>query len=329
MIAQRTIRWSILLLAIGAGLARAEDKPPVIEWSAKDQRGNDLKVPVADKPTVLVFARVDQPQSKEAFESVKSTLEQLPAQVIVIFSGETAGVQAKALADGGKYAWPVVTDPEFAASGKMDVHVWPTVLVVQSNGNQVAHLAGMPPTFSADLTNYLAFASGKLDGPTLQRRLTTREVVTDGDDQKAARHMQVARRLFDSGDVKAARTEVEADLKLQADNAELQVMLARILVSQNAPKDALDLLSRVKPDALPAWQTALVKTWALIALDKWDDAKLMAKEAIRLNPQPAEACYAAGLIASHEKDFAGASDFFRKAYEASPDGRKLLSTQKP
>jgi len=317
---------SLILFSMSA-VARADEKPPMVNWTATDLRGNEIKVPLADRPTVLVFARIDQPQSREAIESVRSAVEKSQVQVIVVVSGETAAAQGKALLADGKITWPIVADPEFAGSGKMSVHVWPTTLVIRANGQQVAHLAGMPPTFAADLSNYLEFAADKLDEPTLQRRLTTRETVTDGDDQKAARHLQVSHRLFDTGDVAAARTEVEAGLKLQPGNADLQVMMARVLVAQNQPKDALDVLTRIPADAVPAWQTALVKTRALIALEKWEDAKTAVADSIRLNPQPADAYYFAGLIYAHGKDWPAAAESFRKAYESGADGKKLLAVQ--
>ncbi|CAN5464764.1 hypothetical protein BH10PLA1_BH10PLA1_03270 [soil metagenome] len=322
----RILKSLVILLSIG-GLARADEKPPVVDWTVKDVRGTEIKVPAADRSTVLVFARIDQPQSAEALANVKIAVEKSNVQVIVIFSGETAAAQGKALQADGKYDWPVVADPDFAGSGKMSVHVWPTTLVIRANGQQVAHLAGMPPTFAADLSNYLEFAGGKLDEPTLQRRLTTRETVTDGDDQKAARHLQVANRLFEAGDVAGARSEIEAGLKLQPGNAGLQVLMARVLVALNQPKDALDLLTGVAADALPTWQTSLVKAWALVGLEKWDDAKAVIDDAIRLNPQPGEAYYLAGVIYTHEKDLPRAAEAFRKAYESGTDGKKLLAVQ--
>jgi thioredoxin-like negative regulator of GroEL len=284
-------------------------------------------VPAKDKPTVLLFARLDQPTSREAMEQVKAASDKLNADVVLIFSGEVASASAKTLAGEGKYAWPIVVDPNFDASGKMGIHVWPTALVVTPNGEQVAHLAGVPPTFPADLNNYLEFAGGRIDPAQLQARLTTRETVTDTDEQKAARHLQVARRLIDAADIKGAAAEIESGLKLQPGNPDLLVLRARVLTLQGKAKDALDVLAKIPANALPSWQTSLAKAWALVALDKWDDAKAIIADAIKLNPQPADASYLAGLIYTHDKDFAKATEFFKKAYESTGDGRKLLSAQ--
>ena len=52
-------------------------EPPAavrIEWSSKDTAGKDVKVPGADRPTVVRFAQADQAQSPEAMTQAKAVL---------------------------------------------------------------------------------------------------------------------------------------------------------------------------------------------------------------------------------------------------------------
>lgn len=319
---------SMALLVGGASVALAQDANlPDIRWTATDTRGAAIAVPAKDKPSVLVFARLDQQTSTEALEHVKAIADKISLNVLVILSGDSAAASARTFQESGKYPWPVVVDPKFETSGNMGVHVWPTVLVVKANGQQLAHLAGMPPTFAADLNNYMEFAGARIDEATLKQRLTTRETVTDTDEQKAARHLQVARRLLDAADVRGASSEIEAGVKLQPGNPNLLLLQARVLVLNKHHAEALQSLAKIPAGALPAWQTSEVKAWALVGLDKWADAKALVGEITRLNPLPADAYYLTGLIHQHDGDAVKAAEAFRKAYESGSDGRRLLAAQ--
>ena len=121
-----TIRSFVLGLAV-CGMAlppvgRAADPSPAINWTAKTAAGAEVKVPAADKPTVLLFIRAEQPQSHQALKQAATILEGKAAQVLVVLSGQEAAAQAKALADSAKSPWPMVADTDYAASGKMSVH---------------------------------------------------------------------------------------------------------------------------------------------------------------------------------------------------------------
>jgi hypothetical protein len=59
--------------------------------------------------------------------------------------------------------------------------VWPTVVIVNPKGVQVAHLPGLPVTFSNDVAAYLDFAAGKIDQAALDKQLNNREVVADSE----------------------------------------------------------------------------------------------------------------------------------------------------
>src|SRR3974390_2707086 len=176
----KTMIHFVCLMILGLPmLAVAADERPVINWTAKDVAGADVKVPV-DRVSVVAFIRPDQEQSKQAMKQIQTVLSDAnSAQIVIILSGPTASDNAKQIVTEQSKSWIVVPAPEFAASGKMGIHVWPTTLVVKSDGTQVAHLAGMPKSFTTDLRAYLDYATGKLDDSGLQKRMTTQEVVTD------------------------------------------------------------------------------------------------------------------------------------------------------
>src|SRR4029453_11299433 len=93
----------------------------------------------------------------------------------------------------------VVLDPDYAASGQMQIHVWPTTVLVNAAGEQVAHLGGISNVYGKELAAYLAFAGGTIDRAALTQRLATTQVVGDSSEQMAARHLEVAERLLEKG----------------------------------------------------------------------------------------------------------------------------------
>jgi tetratricopeptide (TPR) repeat protein len=308
-------------------MTRAADAPPTIDWNGKDIGGADVKVPV-DRTSIVAFVRGDQPQSKDALKQIQAAVTDAKmAQVLVILSGPTAVESAKAMQIDVPSAWRLVADAEFAASGKMNIHVWPTTLVVKSDGTQVAHLAGMPKSFSTDLKAYLDYAAGKLDDTALQKRLTTEDVITDSPAQIASRHLQIAQRLLEQGQIDQAESEINEGLKRVPNDPMLELTLARVMVMKNQPKLAIELLDKLPTSSTPAWQGSLIRGRALIALERWTDAKAVLPDALKLNPDPAEAHYLLGLCFQHDQDWPHATEQFRLAFEKSPGGSKLINKQ--
>jgi hypothetical protein len=313
----------MLVLSV-LGTRAEEIKKVSVNWSAPDLKGNTLTVPDKERVSILAFVRTDQPQSTDALQQIKSTEgENAKVQVIVIFSGDEAQNQAKDFAGDASYSWPIVADPDFKSSGQLGVHVWPTTLVVNTAGDQVAHLAGLPLTFAKDLSAYVQFASNQLDGIGLQQKLTTREVVVDDAQQIAARHLQVAQRLLDDGNIDQAKDELVRGLKAQPDNAALELMMVRALLMRSQCKPALDLLEKVPPNAAPAWQIAQLRGRAFIGLEKWDDAAKVLPDALTLNPHPDEPHYLLGVVYERQKEFAKAAAEYRKAFESTSGAANL------
>jgi tetratricopeptide (TPR) repeat protein len=90
----------------------------------------------------------------------------------------------------------------------------------------------------------------------------------------------------------------------------------RALLKQKRPDAALTAAGQLQ-NLVPSWQVELLRAEALIALQRWPDAKLAAAEALKLNPNPATAYYLRGQVYAHEKDWERAADAFRRAYEST------------
>jgi tetratricopeptide (TPR) repeat protein len=284
-----------------------------------------VSVPAAERASVVAFVRGGQPQSQELLKLLSPIAKDAPrdVQVIIVLGGDSAADQARLLADDRTNPpWPIVVDTQFAASGEFNVHVWPTTVIVDSAGAEVAHVAGLPQSGAADLQAYLDFATHKMDKAALNQRLTKHDVVADNAEQAAARHLQVARQLMDGRQLEDARAQVEQGLKLKPDEVALRLTLARIMLMQNQPREALGVLNATPSGAAPVWQVGTLRGRALIATERWDEAAKILTDCINLNPEPAEAHYLLGLVYQHNSDWPRAAECFRKAFEASPPGQR-------
>lgn len=327
------VRPLLVALAAAALLAqppRAEAAPPATsgapaakapakrEWSAAAVDGAKVAVPAADQVSVIACVRPNQAQSRTTLEQIRATLSTPGApraQVIVVVSGEQAGDAPKQLAELAR-GWPIVLDPDFAATGTFNVHVWPTTIVVRPDGVEAGHLGGVNGSFAADLQDYLAYASGAIDEAALKSRLAEHQFVVDGPSQRADRHATVAARLLESGHVDQAAATVEEGLKLRADDAKLQVLRCRVLLARKQSIEALAALDKIPANAAPAWQMAELRGRALVDLERWDEASGSLREALKLNPRPAEAHYLLGKVYEHAGEWEQASKSYRAAYEA-------------
>ena len=321
------ILGGVLVTGVGADPVPA---PVSVKWSAADTAGGKVAVPAADRPSVVLFVRGDQPQSKQAIRQAKAILKNYDAaQAVVVLSGQQNGRTPAQAAESLGWTGPVVLDSDYAASGTMAVHVWPTTVVVAASGVQVAHLPGISGTYSNELDAYLAFASGKINRDTLMQKLKASEVVGDTAEQMAARHLQVAGRLLEKGFLEEAQGELAEGLKRQPRNAPLQVALARVLIRKGAAQDikqAMEIDEKLDAASVPAWQRSLLKGEILVSRKQWDEALPAFQEALKLNPEPAEAQYELGRIYEQRGDMPHAAQAYKAAFEATPVGKGLAGT---
>ena len=315
----------MLAVAFGGQASLAQDADAnKVELSANDSAGKPVKIPLASKPTLLMFVRIDQPQSTEAVESTKDAVKDLPnTQVVVILSGKdiAEGAKKKFIADN---PWPVVLDEDYSILGQLHVRVWPTSIVVMPDGAELVRLTGMPTSYVRDLNSYLAFAAGKITADALKQRLSNSGVVADSAQQIAARHLLVSQRLLEKGLVEQAWKEAGEALKLEPKDPRLQQAMARVLLMMDKPVEALAVLDKLELATPANGETKTLRGRTLVALKQWADAKAALDAAVKLNPNPAEAHYFLGQVYQQLKQPDKAAEAFRMAFEATEAGRRVM-----
>jgi len=316
----------LLAAAIGGPASLAQDaNANKVELSATDSAGKAVKVPLASKPTLLMFVRIDQPQSAEAVEDVKDAVKDLPnAQVVVILSGKdiAEGAMKKFIAAS---PWPVVLDEDYSILGRLRVRVWPTGIVVMPDGAELVRLTGMPTSYVRDLNSYLSFAEGKITSDALKQRLTNSGVVADSAQQMAARHLLVSQRLLEKGLVDSAWKELNEAMKLEPKDPRLGQAMVHVLLMMDKPVEAVALLDKIEMATPANGETKTLRGRALVALKQWADAKAALDAAVKLNPNPAEAYYFLGLVYQQQKQPDKAAESFRMAFEATDTGRRVMA----
>jgi Tfp pilus assembly protein PilF len=327
-VVRRGLMAAAAVAVFGLVLVRAGAGIPSSGWSATDVAGVAVKVPSAERSSVLLFYRYGQGESDEATRQLKDLLggKDLRVQVVVVVSGPGSSDSARKLIAERKWDWPVVADTEYSACGQMSVHVWPTTLVVGKDGKLLGQVAGLPATFSRDIEAYVSFAGGKINADEVARRKEDHATVIDSDEQIVHRHIEVAQRLLDKGQAAQAEVELAEAMKHPVASSEVRLMAAEVcLLEGNAERaiellDSMDAAQRAK---VPEWRLAFLRARGLILQGKWEAAKAMLLDATRLSPDSADGHYLLGMVYQHEADWRRAAEAFRQGFEATAAGRRL------
>jgi len=292
-----------------------EREPIVVNWSARTVGGTEVQVPTAERPSVLLFLRADQAQSRQVVKMVSAAMPQIDqAQVVVVFSGPQAEEHANAFAGTKAVSWPILADPEYVLSKPLGVAVWPAMLVVQDDGVLVTHVGGAPLSLTVELKAYLDLATGKIDRETLNRRLAQRDLVGDGPVERATWHLQMGRILLAEGKTEEARAILADGLRFQPASVELRVELIRTLADLKQAEQGMSLLEQLPAGAMPTWERDLLRGRMLAALGQWDEARRLAVAVLKEKPDLGEAHYLMGMVYEHDRNWEKAAQEYRAAH---------------
>ncbi len=322
------IAWALLL---AARPALAQDAPATqparrLELTTQPAQGPKVQIPDPKRPTLLLLLRMEQPQSRKAVEQAKSVLADTSnVQVLVIVSGPEAADKLNEYAK--ELPWPVAGDRDYSLIGRINVHVWPTAVIAGKDGVEIARLRGLGQSFAAHLAAYLAYAGGAIDQATLQQKLAATAVVSDSAQQMARRHLNVAQRLLDKGLIEQAEQEIQRGLTLAAEDPHLLLFRARLLLLMNQPRQVLAIVDKIDAKAVSPGAIGTLRGAALLAMGETEKAATKLQEALKINPDPAEACYFLGLARQKLGQPDQAAAAFKAAFEAT-DAGKLVSQVK-
>jgi tetratricopeptide (TPR) repeat protein len=300
-------------MSMGAGLVttRAAD----VGWTGSAVNGAQVRIPAGDRPSVVLFYRAAQRQSDDALQQLMRSKPE-GVQTVVVTSGPQAADHARTLA-AQQPELAVVADPDYAISGRLDVHAWPTTVVINDKGDELAHIGGISKSYSLEVAAYSDYAAGRLDRAALEKRLGDRGVVADNAAQAAARHLQVAQKMLSRGKFEEAETEINAGLRLNPESAPLRLAQVRVLVQKGNAEEARKVLESVQPGSVAQYQLQLARGRVMLASGDASGAAEQFEQALKLNPDPAETYYELGLAHQKSNQWQQAAESFRKAFEAT------------
>jgi predicted CXXCH cytochrome family protein len=297
-------------------LPPVRSEPTLLHWTGVDVSGIEVEVPDLKRPTLLVLMRADQIREDQVLKAVAQVVpDEERAQVVVVLCGKEAAEQAQLLVAAKKVSWPVVPDADYDLSRRMGLHVWPTVVVVQSDGAQLTRMGGAPQSLATELSAWLDLAARKIDRATLDQRLAKQNPWEEEPARRAGRLLQMGQRLLNDNNPDAARRLLAEALRIQPDSTPVQAALIAALTQLNRPKEAADLLAKLAPNVLPPWQEALLRARVMIVTNKWDQAKVHLLESIKQNPDVAETHYLLAQYYERSKDFPKAAEEYRAAHD--------------
>jgi predicted CXXCH cytochrome family protein len=288
-------------------IARAQRRDDQsVHWIARDRDGETVTLPDPTRPTILLLVCTNADAGKLA-----ACASPKRAELVVLIACGVDAEKITALDDV-----PVIVDRDLAVADALDVHGWPTAVVLRPDGIEVARLSGDPQTLAWKLPPYVDLAAGIIDRAEVQKRLAT--TAPSEDPAKEARRMaRVAQAQVDQKDFAAALREAQEGLQLFPDSAELAAVRVESLLGLNQVSDAAAALATLHADQLPAPQYAILQSRLSIAQQQWSDARKTVEAALSVSPRDPRLHFLMGQICEHDQDWPAATAHYRNAGEQS------------
>jgi hypothetical protein len=128
-----------------------------------------VRVPDPDRATVILIVQGGQEESRMALTALTPP-PATDAQVVIIARGEVRGDEVQSR------PYLVLADPDGAMTAKLDVHGWPTALVIDKVGMELARVGGTAASLAVKLKAYTDSVAGRIDAATA-RQVATRPTV--------------------------------------------------------------------------------------------------------------------------------------------------------
>lgn len=285
--------------------------------------GKRLRIPRQDRPTVLVFTHAGHAQQEDLLKQLAAAVPNpLRAQVIVILGGDNLGDEAKRMSRATLPTFAIVADPSHELFDRLEVNVWPTIVVLRPNGTQAWRSAGVSQTLWMTLSAHVDFAAGKIDHAALLKQLAIATAIGDASGPHAARELAAARHLLAAGEAEKARKLLEQTLAAHPTSAELRVELVRAYLELNQSADALAQLDRLPPRSMPPGQAEVLRAAALLKEFDWSQAAAVLAPLTAKYPDLADAHYLLGQIYEHDLRWQDAAREYKLARDCAAAARQ-------
>jgi len=293
-------------------LARSElEKPIQINMNLTTDAGQLISVPDSSRPTVLLLLNSKQSNTSQILNEFAAALGgDNPPQLLTILTGHATPTTLPTTLPS---SIATLSDPDGLAASQLDVHGWPAILIIQSDGLELVRFTATPQSIALKLKPYLDLATGRIDSAALESILTSRTTVTDHATHAASRELQLARKYLDENKPEEAEKLLRPLAQNNPNDPAISAYLILALLEQQHLSEATAIFESLPPDVLDSTQHTLLQSRILIAAGQYDQAQTLLIDLLKAHPTLSEAHYLLATIHEHNNDYKSAAQEYRAA----------------
>ncbi len=278
------------------------------------------------KAVILVFLSAQQRSSESAAASGLAVYRALHHDdlALVFVTADTAHTAYfRQHRDKTNQHEPLGLDFERALYGQLGLIVLPTTILVDRDWKLAHVISSYRSDYEHVLMSYARHTLGVIDDDQLRRELETESFRPVRPADRIARHRAAARILRKSGMLADVENELRAALDIDPHHADTQLDLAALYLARGQVTEAGEIVDDVLAANPYHRRGKLMYGVVLYRADKLDEAELALREALVLNPDPAQTHYYLGLIYEKKGDTAKALEHYRQSLARLMEDRPL------
>ena len=278
------------------------------------------------KAVILVFLSAQQRSSESAAASAFAVYRALHHDdlALVFVTADTAHTAYfRQLRDKTNQHEPLGLDFERSLYGQLGLIVLPTTILVDREWKLAHVISSFKSDYEHVLMSYAQHTLGLIDDDQLQRQLQTDSFRRDRPADRIARHRAAAQILWKSGMLADVEHELRAALDIDPHHADARLDLAALDLARGQVMEAGEIVDEVMAANPYHRRGKLMYGVVLYRAGRLDEAELALREALVLNPDPAQTHYYLGLIYEKKGDTAKALEHYRQSLARVMEDRPL------
>ncbi|MHC4419174.1 MAG: TlpA disulfide reductase family protein [Planctomycetota bacterium] len=288
--------------------------------------GRISRADLEGKVVILVFLSAKQRSSESAAASASAVYRDLQRDdlALLFVTADTAHTAYfREHRDQTNQHEPLGLDFERALYGHLGLIVLPTTIVIDKEWKLARVISSYKSDYEHVLTTYAQHTLGLLDDDQLNRQLEAEAFRRDRPSDKIARHRAAARILWRSGMLADVENELRAALDIDPRHADTRLDLAALCLARGQVAEAGEIVDDVLTANPRHRRGKLMNGVVLYRADKLDEAEAALREALVLNPDPAQTHYYLGLVYEKKGDTARALEHYRQSLVRLMEDRPL------
>jgi tetratricopeptide (TPR) repeat protein len=268
------------------------------------------------KAVMLVFLSAQQRSSETAAATAFAVYRALHHDdlALIFVTADTAHTAYfRQLRDTTNQHEPLGLDFERALYGQLGLIVLPTTILIDKEWKLAHVISAVKSDYEHVLMSYAQHTLGLIDDDELQTQLATESFRRDRPADRIARHRAAAQILWRSGMLADVENELRAALEIDPHHADARLDLAALHLARGQVAEAGAIVDDVLAANPYQRRGKLMYGVVLYRSDKLDEAELALREALVLNPDPAQTHYYLGLIYEKKCDTAKALEHYRES----------------